>query len=205
MADEMEMIAARLRLRRLQLEKSLQDIADRAGITKSTLQRYEKESIRNLPLNKLRDLANALQTTPEWIMGWDTTPSTDHSQWIPVLGRVAAGIPLNMIQDIIDYEEIPNSMGDCFALRIQGDSMSPDIVNGSTVIVRKQDDVESGEIAIVSINGSDATCKRVIKHSLGVTLAPINALFEPMVFSNEEITDMPIRILGKVVEVRRKF
>ena len=135
----------------------------------------------------------------------DLLRSTTDSQWIPVLGRVAAGIPLNMIQDIIDWEEIPNSMGDCFALRIQGDSMSPDIVNGSTVIVRKQSDVESGEIAIVSVNGDDATCKRVIKHSLGVTLAPINPCYEPMVFSNEEIEYMPIRVLGKVVEVRRKF
>ena len=181
MADEMEKIAARLRLRRLQLEKSLQDISDKAGITKSTLQRYEKESIRNLPLNKLKDLADALQTTPEWIMGWDTTPSTDHSQWVPVLGRVAAGIPLDMIEDILDYEEIPD------------------------VIVRKQDDVESGEIAIVTINGEDATCKRVIKHELGITLASLNPSFEPMVFGNHDIEEMPIRILGRVMEVRRRF
>lgn len=205
MADEMEKIAARLRLRRLQLEKSLQDISDKAGITKSTLQRYEKESIKNLPLNKLKDLADALQTTPEWIMGWDTTPSTDHSQWVPVLGRVAAGIPLDMIEDVLDYEEIPDHMGECFALRIQGDSMSPDIPNGSTVIVRKQDDVESGEIAIVAVNGEDATCKKVIKHELGITLASLNPSFEPMVFGNHDIEEMPIRILGRVMEVRRRF
>lgn len=132
--------------------------------------------------------------------------SSDSSQWIPVMGRVAAGIPLGMIaDDILDYEEIPSSMGWCFALRIQGDSMSPDIPNGSTVIVRKQDDVESGEIAIVTINGEDATCKRVIKHELGITLASLNPSFEPMVFSNHDIEEMPIRILGRVMEVRRRF
>jgi repressor LexA len=107
--------------------------------------------------------------------------------------------------DILDYEEIPSSMGWCFALRIQGDSMSPDIPNGSTVIVRKQDDVESGEIAVVAINGEDATCKRVIKHELGITLASLNPSFEPMVFGNRDIEEMPIRILGRVMEVRRRF
>jgi repressor LexA len=132
-------------------------------------------------------------------------PSTPRSYWIPVLGKVAAGIPLDMVEEILDYEEIPIAMGECFALRIQGDSMSPDIPNGSTVIVRKQDDVESGEIAIVAINGEDATCKRVIKHELGITLASLNPSFEPMVFGNHDIEEMPIRILGRVMEVRRRF
>ena len=183
------------------------ELGEKLGVSDKTISSWEKG--RTEPdLNALVQLSDVLGASVHKIseVPWELMKATtSQSQWIPVLGRVAAGIPLGMIKDIIDYEEIPNSMGDCFALRIQGDSMSPDIVNGSTVIVRKQDDVESGEIAIVSVNGDDATCKRVIKHSLGVTLAPINPCYEPMVFSNEEIEYMPIRVLGKVVEVRRKF
>ena len=180
------------------------EVAKRLGVSATAVSWWE--SGRTEPkIGTVEKLAELFGVEKTDILGIPKKPTTDHSDWIPVLGRVAAGIPLNMVEDIIDYEEIPNSMGDCFALRIQGDSMSPDIVNGSTVIVRKQDDVESGEIAIVSVNGDDATCKRVIKHSIGVTLAPINPLYEPMVFSNEEIEYMPIRVLGKVVEVRRKF
>lgn len=132
-------------------------------------------------------------------------PSTDHSHWIPVLGRVAAGIPIEMIEDIEDYEEIDDSMGECFGLVIDGDSMSPDLPKGSTVIVHKQDDIESGQIAIVCINGDDATCKKLIKHESGITLASLNPSYEPKFFTNEEIETVPIRILGRVIESRRKW
>ena len=132
-------------------------------------------------------------------------PSTDHSHWIPILGRVAAGIPIEMIEDIEDYEEIDDSLGECFGLVIDGDSMSPDLPKGSTVIVHKQDDIESGQIAIVCIDGNDATCKKLIEHESGITLASLNPMYEPMFFTNEEIKRTPIRILGRVIESRRKW
>lgn len=125
---------------------------------------------------------------------------------IPVLGRVAAGIPLEMIEDIIDEEEIPGDMvGEYFALQIKGDSMEPKISNGDVVIVRQQPDVESGQIAIVTVNGDDATCKRVMKYSDGIMLLSNNPNYAPMQFTKEEIENKPIKILGKVVELRAKF
>lgn len=127
---------------------------------------------------------------------------------INVLGRVAAGIPIEAVTDIIDTEEITEEMartGEFFGLRIKGDSMSPDICNNDTVIVRQQDDAESGDIVIATINGNEATCKRLRKYRDGIELISINPSYDIFSFSNQEILEMPVKIIGKVVESRRKF
>lgn len=127
---------------------------------------------------------------------------------IPIYGRVAAGIPLEMIEDIIDTEEIPEDMaktGEFFGLVIKGDSMLPTICDGDVVIIRCQEDAESGDTVIATVNGNDATCKRLRKYKEGIELIANNPSYEPMYFSNEEIGEKPVRILGKVVELRRKF
>lgn len=127
---------------------------------------------------------------------------------INVLGRVAAGLPIEAIEDIIDTEEITEEMartGDFFGLKIKGDSMIPNICDGDVVIVRQQDDAESGDIVIATINGTDATCKRLRKYTDGIELIANNPTYEPLDFSNREIIEKPVRIIGKVVELRRKF
>lgn len=128
---------------------------------------------------------------------------------IPVLGNVVAGLPLEAVENIIDYEEIPRTMaeqGDYFALRIQGQSMEPRICDGDVVIVRKQEDVESGDVAIVLVNGNDATIKTVKKTEDGITLIANNiAVYSPHFYSNREIEELPVRIIGKVVELRGKL
>lgn len=127
---------------------------------------------------------------------------------INVLGRVAAGIPIEAITDIIDTEEITEEMartGEFFGLRIKGDSMVPGICDGDTIIIRQQDDAESGETVIATINGDDATCKRLMKYAEGIALISNNTAYDPMFFSNQEILEKPVRIIGKVVELRRKF
>lgn len=127
---------------------------------------------------------------------------------LQVLGRVAAGIPIEMITDIVDDEEISVQMGkagDYFALRIKGNSMEPIINDGDNVIVKKQPDVDTGDIAIVAVNGDDATCKRIRKHRDGIELIPANPSYEIRFFTNEEIQSIPVTILGKVVELRRKL
>jgi repressor LexA len=127
---------------------------------------------------------------------------------INVLGRVAAGIPIEAIEDIIDTEEISSDMartGEFFGLKIHGDSMEPRMCEGDVVIVRKQDDAESGEIVIATVNGSDATCKRLRKYRDGIELISNNPAYNPMFYSNEDIENKPVRIIGKVVELRGKF
>lgn len=127
---------------------------------------------------------------------------------INVLGRVAAGIPIEAIEEIIDTEEITEDMaktGNFFGLQIHGNSMEPRIYEGDIVIVRQQDDAENGDVVIAMVNGDDATCKRLRKYRDGIELIAINPSYEPMFFSNEDIEKKPVKIIGKVVELRGKL
>lgn len=128
---------------------------------------------------------------------------------IPILGRVVAGIPLEDITDIEGYEEITPkmaSLGEYFALRIQGHSMEPRIEDGEIVICQCQSDVDSGDIAIVLVNGDEATCKQVRKGPEGITLIGFNSIvYAPHFYSNKEIEELPVRIIGRVVESRKTW
>ena len=126
---------------------------------------------------------------------------------IPVLGSIPAGIPIELIEDILDYEEISEEMlkGDkeYFALRVKGNSMEPKYLDGDTLIILKTNDCESGQDCIVMVNGDDGTFKRVIKTSNGIALQPLNPNYEMKFYSNEEVEKLQIRILGIVKEIRR--
>ncbi len=127
---------------------------------------------------------------------------------IPVLGSVAAGIPITAVEDILDYEEVPISwqnQGEFFGLKIKGDSMEPKIDDGDVVIVRQQSDANSGDTVIALVNGDDATCKRLEKTDNGIMLVSTNAKYPPMFFTKEDIATKPVVILGKVVELRSKL
>ena len=127
---------------------------------------------------------------------------------IPVLGSIPAGVPIELIQDIIDYEDISEEMlkggKEYFALKVKGTSMWPKYLDGDTIIVLKQNDCESGQDAIVMVNGDDGTFKRVIKKDTGITLEPINQQeYNSVSYSNEDIEKLPVKILGIVKEIRR--
>jgi repressor LexA len=127
---------------------------------------------------------------------------------IPILGRVPAGVPTEALEDILWMEEISEKMAKCgeyFGLLIDGDSMEPKISKGDVVIVRQQNDVNSGDIAIVVINGSDATCKKIIKHNDGISLVSTNPKYDPRFFNNKQIDELPVVVIGRVVELRAKF
>lgn len=128
---------------------------------------------------------------------------------IPVLGRVAAGIPIEAIEDIDEWEEIPESLaktGEYFALRIKGESMSPKLQPGDIVIVKKQNDVDTGDTAIVLVNGNDATVKQIKKTETGIMLVGLNLeVYQPHFYSNREIEELPVKIIGKVIESRHTW
>lgn len=138
-------------------------------------------------------------------------PTSYHAKGvrIPVLGRVAAGIPIEAIEDVEDWEEIPESMaknGEYFALRIKGESMSPKLQPGDIVIVKKQNDVDTGDTAIVLVNGNDATVKQIKKTETGIMLVGLNVeVYPPHFYSNKEIEELPVKIIGKVVESRHTW
>jgi hypothetical protein len=195
---------------RIQRKMSQETLAKLTGYSdRSTIAKIEKGKI-DLSENKIIIFAQALGTTPAYLMGWieeDNSKETNALK-IPVLGNVAAGIPISAVEDILDYEEVPISwknQGEFFALRIKGDSMQPKIDDGDVVIVRQQSDANSGDTVIALVNGDDATCKKLEKTDNGIMLVSTNSKYPPMFFTKEDIVTKPVVILGKVVELRSKF
>ncbi len=190
------------------------DLVEKTKIGKSSISTYLSGAYEPKQKNIYR-IASALDVDESWLMGFDVPMERKNISFqtskgikIPVLGRVPAGVPIEAVEDIIDYEEIPVEMakdGEFFGLQIKGDSMEPRICEGDVVIVRKQDDAESGDLVIAMINGDEATCKRLMKYSDGIRLMPSNPTYEPLYFSNKEIEEKPVKIIGRVVENRQKY
>ena len=144
----------------------------------------------------------------DYLSGVEDTRQDLSAVKIPVLGTVAAGLPIDAIENIIDYEEISPQMantGEYFCLQVKGQSMEPKFSEGDVVVVRKQPDIESGDIAIVIVNGNEATIKKIKKRPDGIMLVPLNSAYDVMFYNNDDITNLPVNILGKVVELRAKF
>lgn len=198
-------------IKRLREEKGLsQDaLAKMTGYSdRSSITKIEKGQV-DLQQSKIELFAKALGTTSRELVGWGNAPfQKQKGITINVLGRVAAGIPIEAVEEIIDTEEITEALaktGTFFGLQIHGNSMEPRMCDGDVVIVRQQDDAETGDIVIALVNGDDATCKRLRKYRDGIELISNNPSYEPMFFSNEEISSKPVKIIGKVVELRGKF
>lgn len=212
----MTTLSKNIRYMRKKKEWSQDYIAQKLGYKSyTTIQKWEMGTSEP-PLKKTRELASLFNVDIDDLTNKNLEFPDDETSATPkrravtinILGRVAAGIPLEAIEDIIDTEEIDEDLartGTFFGLQIHGDSMEPRMCNGDIVIVRRQDDAESGEIVIATVNGSDATCKRLRKYRDGIELISNNPSYEPMFFSNEEIENKPVRIIGKVVELRGKF
>lgn len=201
-------IGKRIREKREAMGMTQEELAAKLGYkNKSSIAKIETGA-NDIVQSKVIEFANVLHTTVSYLMGWDLTPSSKKGVAINVLGRVAAGIPIEAIEDVIDTEEISEEMakaGEFFGLQIHGDSMEPKFSDGDVVIVRKQNDAESDDIVIAMVNGDDATCKRLKKYKDGIALISTNPTYDPMYFSKEEIETKPVRILGRVVELRAKF
>ena len=205
------------RLKNLRSEKgsTQQDLADILGVGRATVAGYETKG-KQPDYDKLNILADYFSTTIDYLLGRSDIKNPSSSAKkpskgvkIPVLGKVAAGIPIEAIEDIEDYEEITEEMaskGEYFALRIKGESMEPRFTDGDVVIVRRQEDVESGEIGVVIVNGADATVKKVMKQENGILLVATNqSVYPPKFYDNKIIESLPVKILGRVIELRAKF
>lgn len=159
--------------------------------------------------DRLQMIADYFNVTTDYLVG-DEPEKKGGTKAVKInlLGRVAAGIPIDAIENIIGEEEITKKMaskGDFFALLIKGDSMSPYIMDGDKVIVRCQEEAECGDIVVALIGGNDGVCKQLKKTPVGITLISKNPNYDPIVFTHSEIDTEPVRILGKVVEIRRSL
>lgn len=178
-----------------------------SGAGKSLISQIESRGV--VPsIMKIQLLADYLGVTVSDLLG-ERTPTRGDVLRIPVLGTIPAGVPLEAIEDILDWEELPAAWGDggreYFALRVQGDSMYPSYLEGDTVILRKQDTCDSGDDCAVLVNGQDATLKEVrIRENGGLELRPRNPAYPPKLYDPADVQNLPVTILGVVVELRRK-
>ena len=206
----------RLRFLRKQADLTQQQLADSVFLNKQTISQYELGK-RQPDYEKLERLCDYFNVTSDYLLGKSnlTVRIVDTEELgllnkrnetrIPVLGTIAAGSPQEAVPDITEYVIIPeNWSGSYGALKVKGDSMLPVLMEGDTVIFRKQDDAKSGDFVIAMIGDADATIKKFVKKRTSVTLVPLNPEYEPVVFKKEEAS-ASLRILGKIVESRRSF
>ena len=204
----MSTLGKRIEEKRIAKGLKKKDLAKLINVHDTLIGKYERDEV-DLGASKIKEIAKFLNTTPAYLMGWeDEEKETSQGIKIAVLGTVPAGIPIAAVEDILDYEEIPKSwenQGEFFGLKIKGDSMLPILTNGDVVIVRKQTTADNGDTVIAMVNGDDATCKRYERSNNGIMLIPNNSSYTPTFYTNEEIESLPVTIIGKVVELRRKF
>lgn len=159
-------------------------------------------------IDKIQLLANYFNIQKADLVESTNKANCHSSAIVFVYGTIPAGIPMECIEDIIDTEEISTDMlkgsKQYFGLKIKGNSMSPEYLDGDTIILEKVDDCESGQDCVVMVNGNDGTFKRVFKNETGIILQPLNPEFQPLIYTNEQIKSLPVRVIGKVVELRRK-
>ncbi|MBR3289568.1 MAG: LexA family transcriptional regulator [Clostridia bacterium] len=202
------MLTERMKTLREQRAVSQKDLAAALQVAQSAVGNWESGA-RQPNLDRIRQIAAFFGVSVGYLLGTEDQPTpTPGRPLIPVLGYVRAGLPITATEEVLDFEEISRDMADAgshFALRVQGDSMEPYLLEGDVVIVRQQEDVDSGDMAVILIGGEDATVKKLVKHDNGVALVAANPKYAPMFFTTEEVQSIPVSVVGKVVELRRKL
>lgn len=194
----------RLKFLREKSGKAQKELAIDLCVSQPTISDWEVG--RKTPSSKsAARLADYFGVSIDYLLGRDTESNLS----IPVIGMIPAGIPIEAIEDVLDYEEVTPDMaklGDLFGLRVKGDSMEPRIKEGDVLIIRQQDTAETGDIVIAFVNGdNEATVKKYVRHDDGISLIPFNTAYSPKFFTKNEIEMLPVRIIGKVIELRGKF
>ena len=190
------------------------DLSEKTGISKGSISQYVSGKFDPKQTN-LYLMAKALRVRPDWLMGLDgpmeeapvidVIPIRDTLR-VPILGKVAAGEPIYADGNIegelmVDPALAPGCH--LFALRVKGDSMSPQILDGDIIIVREQCEVDDGDIVVATVNGGEGCVKRLKMYAHAISLVSVNPAYEPMYFGEEDVINLPVRIMGKVLEIRR--
>ena len=172
-------------------------------ISKSMLSKWENDKENPTNFQDVIALADYFHVTSDYLLGLTEISNerfTSYSK-VPILGSIAAGQPMLAQEDIVGYESISKDEKIDYCLKVKGDSMiGARIFNGDTVFVRRQPDIENGEIGVVIIDGEEATLKRVFKVNGTVILHPENPRYNDIVFSKRDFKE--VMVLGKVISVK---
>ena len=204
----MASVGSRIKRIRTDLGISQVDFANRIGVSKQTLYKYENDLITNIPSDKIEAVAKVGNVTPAYLMGWEDSSSSQSipsfpnitpiaRKSFPLFDGIAAGEPRLMPDGVTLYVDATVDVQADYVLKVHGDSMIGARINdGDYVFIRQQPEVENGEIAAVAI-GDEATLKRFYKYGDVVVLRGENPEFKELTFSGEQLTQ--VRILGKAV------
>lgn len=201
----------RIKCRRKELSMSAEQLAEKVNLSPATIYRYEKGDIEKVPADILKKVARALNSSPAYLMGWESEnkppipagfqplPQRDR---IPRVGQIACGEPITAEENIDAYDEVPSAWHADFTLLCQGDSMEPKIKDSDIVAIHSQPMVENGQIAAVLIDG-EATLKRVFIFEDHIELRAENPAFPTIIRIGEAMNDITIE--GKAVGLCRNL
>ena len=205
-------VGDRIRQVRQEQDVTQQELADYIGVSKQAVYKYENNIVTNIPTDKVDAIAKRLKVSPAYLMGWEEKPEPKkptippgfepmpEMNMVPLVGRIACGTPITAEQNVERMVCVPSKWHSAFTLTCKGDSMEPRIHDGDLVAIRKQPEVENGEIAAVRI-GEEATLKHVYLHDNFIELRPENPAFNSIILSREDMNDVVIE--GKAVGLCR--
>lgn len=191
-------------------------LAQKMGIkSKSTIYRYMNAEM-SPKITTVKYLAEYYNVNPIWLMGYDVDMRNKSKLdklgnpvvEIPILGTVKAGYNYLAQENWIGAIDIDKKLadsGEFFALKVKGDSMAPVLIEDDIVIIKKQDDFENGDIVVAIVNGDEATIKKGKKSESKILLQPFNTNYDPLIFTEEEMDTIPVRIVGIVKQLKREF
>ena len=200
----------RIKQLRLQKNMTLEEVGRRVGVGKSTVRKWETGAIANMRRDKIAKLAEALGTTVMDIMGiedsfvpptgFQAMPEMDNV--VPLIGDIACGTPILAEENIRDYIATPKNWHADFSLECHGDSMTPKILDGDVVAIRKVSQIENGQIAAVRID-DEATLKRLYRYADKLVLQAENPAYEPIVLIGADMEHATVE--GLAVGIMRNI
>lgn len=201
--DNLTRAAMRLKELREATGINQKEFAEMFGANKTTYNRYESGDIKTMPADLIENISKKLDINPAWLMGFENVDkymihekANQHIRRLPVLGKIAAGVPILAQESLIDYEYVAENIRADFCLKVQGDSMiGARIFDGDLVYIRQQQEVENGEIAAVLIDGQDATLKRFYRADGKITLRSENPNNPDQIYTKKD----NVTILGKAI------
>lgn len=214
----------KMKMQRVQCGLTQQEVANRLGIDRTTYTKYETGKSEP-SFDALQKIAELLQIpVTELLQEWKedasikpVKPSSlaadpNYVEYrptgtVPILGRIAAGVPISAIEEVEGYEPVTVSDPEnCYYLRVEGDSMTgAGIQSGDLVLIRQQPTADNGQIVACKVNGDEATLKRFRQQDETVLLMPENPNYEPIVVPAKDFDTGYAQIFGVAIEVKRKL
>ena len=207
MSEQQEVFSKNLRRLLSERDMTQYRLAEYLGVSKGAVNKWYIGG--GMPrMSKIDEIANVLNVDKAELL--DDKPVYPNAvsigkYKIPVVGNVAAGSPIYADEEVMEYIDYPKNPEGVFGLYVHGDSMTPRIHDGDIVLVDQNAIYADGDIVVATVNGEDGCCKRLKMYKDGISLISLNTAYEPMYYSKQEVNDLPVRIVGRVVEIRSRL